>query len=275
MMRVHVLQVGRVSLHEGFFGATKLRTAFREAFANRGASFPVFAFVVEHPDGHIVIDTGWSHEIQSLPGLRLLSRVMRAPPLIEPGEDIGSRMRAAGLRPEDVRLVIPTHLDCDHAGGIGAFPDATIVVNRAEWDYVTKTRFGRARAQGRLWPAWFEPSIYDLAPEPYGAFAESAPMTDRGDVRVVPTPGHSPAHVSPVFESDGMRILFAGDHMVRQDWITPEGIRVSPALHVYKAQARDTNERLLAFVREFPTVVVPSHDSDAARTLAAREPLRV
>ncbi len=274
-MRVHVIQVGRVSVDERFFEATNVWAAFRAAFGNRGASFPVFGFVVEHPDGVVVVDTGWHHGIQDLSAVRLLSRLMKAPPLITADEEIGPRMRAAGLRPEDVRLVIPTHLDADHAGGIGHFPNSTILVNRAEYEYVTKTRSGRLRAQARFWPDWFAPSFYDLDAEPYGPFAQSFSVTDAKGIRIVPTPGHSPAHVSPVFESDGTKLFFGGDHLIRQSWITSGGIRVSAALHPFKGQARDTNARLMSFVREFPTVVLPSHDPDAEASVAAGEPLRV
>ncbi len=274
-MRVHVIQVGQVSLHPGFFEATKIRDALRSAFGNRGASFPVFSFVIEHPDGHVVVDTGWHHGIQELSAVRVLSRLLRAPPLISPDEEVGPAMRAVGLRPEDVRLVIPTHLDADHAGGIGHFPRSEIIVHRAEYDYCTKTRYGRARAQGRFWPDWFRPALYDLEPEPYGAFSHSHAVTERGDVRIVPTPGHSPAHVSPVFEHDGKKLFFAGDHLIGQDWITESGVRLSAMLHVYKKHARDTNRRLFDFVREFPTIVLPSHDADGAANLERGEPVCV
>lgn len=273
-MRVHVVQVGTVPVDESFFTATRGTDALR-GFLKRGASFPVFAFVVEHPDGHIVVDTGWSHELALLPAVKLLGRLTGHVLAITPDDEVGPRMRAHGLRPEDVRLVIPTHMDCDHAGGIGHFPNATIIVNRPEYEYVTTNRFGKVRGQPKRWPSWFQPSLYDLRPEPYGSFPISFPVTDRGDVRIVPTPGHSPAHVSPVVDSDGIKLFFAGDHMIRQDWITADGIRLSTALHAYKRQARETSERICAFVKEFDTIVVPSHDADAETNLEALKPLRI
>lgn len=274
-MRVHVLQVGRVFVSEEFFNATTTLGAFRGAFSNRGDTFPVFAFVVEHPDGNIVIDTGWHHGVQQLPAVRFITRLTGAPTFVTADDEVGPQMRAAGLSPDDVRLVVPTHMDADHAGGVGHFPNSTIVVNRPEWEYVTQTRYGRVRAQSRFWPDWFRPSLYDLEPEPYGSFTQSLALTDSKDVRVVPTPGHSPAHVSVVIESGGRKLFFAGDHLIRKDWITANGVKLSAALHVYKKQARDTNKRLWDFVREFPTIVLPSHDEDAEANLAAGEPLKV
>ena len=271
-MCIHVVQVGRVPVSEQFFAATKLEDALR-AVARYGESFPVFAFIIEHSDGHIVVDTGYHHGITQLPLVRLLRRLLRIGIFIQPDEEIGPRMRAIGLRPEDVRLVIPTHLDADHAGGVGHFPNATILVNRAEYYYATKTRFGRMRALPRLWPDSFQPCLYDLEPEPYGPFPQSFSVTDRGDVRIVPTPGHTPAHVSPVIDLAGKKILFAGDHLLRQDWITAEGIRLAATLHVYKREAQETSERICAFVKDCPTVVLPSHDPDVARIVMAMEPM--
>ena len=264
-MRVHVLQVSTVPMAESFFEATRMTSAMRAAL--RRTHLPVFGFVVEHNDGLIVLDSGWHHGVSDLPMVKRLLRLTGKTWHMAPDEEIGPRMRAAGLRPEDVRLVLPTHLDADHAGGIGHFPNATIVVNRPEYDYVTKTRIGRARGQSAFWPEWFAPSFYDLQPEPYGPFPSSYTVAD--GIRVVPTPGHSPAHVSPVFDSDGKKVLFAGDHIIRASWITNDGIRVSAALHAYKKLARETNDRLAAFVKEFPTVVLPSHDTDAAANASA------
>ena len=256
-----------MSVAEDFFDATSVRKAFAAAFKQRGASFPVLSFVVEHDDGHIVVDTGWGHGVMELSAVKRATKRFKLPPLQTPDEEVGPRMRAIGLRPEDVRLVIPTHLDCDHAGGIGHFPNSTILVNRAEHDYVTKTRIGQARAISQLWPDWFEPSLYDLEPQPYGAFQASKELAR--DVVAVPTPGHSPSHISPVFEHDGKKIVFIGDHVIRADWVGADAVKLSATLHVYKKLARDTNARLLAFVKEFSPVLLPSHDPDAAANAAS------
>ncbi len=271
-MRVHVIQVGRVPVSEQFFAATRLGDALR-ALARRGESFPVFAFIIEHSDGHIVVDTGYHHGVTQLPLVRFLRRLLRTGVFMQLEDEVGPRMRAIGLRPEDVRLVIPTHLDADHAGGVGHFPNARILVNRAEYNYATKTRLGRMRALPGLWPDWFRPCLYDLEPEPYGPFPQSFSATERGDVRIVPTPGHTPAHVSPVIDTPGKKLLFAGDHILRQDWITADGIRLAATLHVYKRQARETSERICAFVKDLPTIVLPSHDPDVARIVMAMEPI--
>lgn len=66
----------------------------------------------------------------------------------------------------------------------------------------------------------------------------------------------------------GKKMLFPGDHILRQDWITAAGIRLAATLHLYKHQARETSGRICAFVKELPMMVLPSLDPDAVRIAA-------
>jgi len=126
------------------------------------------------------------------------------------------------LRPEDVRWVIPTHLDPDHAGGMGNFPDAKVLIHRPEYAFAA-TSIGKARFQARmLWPSGFNPTLYDLDPDAYGPFPRSKQLSDSGDVRVIPLPGHSVGQVGVVVEADGHALLFGGDHVLRQDWFVED-----------------------------------------------------
>jgi len=268
-LRVHVIQTGKLATKPPLFRG-RTRFSLATAILHRTwFEFPVHAYVLEHDDGHIVVDTGASHLMPTAPGL------FRK--IIEPNDEIGPQMRAKGLRVEDVRLVVPTHLDVDHAGGIGHFPNAEIVVHRPEFEYAS-TFMGRMRYGPKTWPHWFSPSLYDLDPEPYGPFPESRSITDVGDVRLVPIPGHSIAQVAEVVKTDGPLLFFAGDHMVRQDWFADDLARgrFSQALHFNNPKAAaETSKRIRDFVRQFPTVLVPAHDSEVAARLQSREAVTV
>ena len=61
------------------------------------------------------------------------------------------------------------------------------------------------------WPSSFDPTPLVLADEPYGPFARSRRLTARGDVIAVPTPGHTPDHVSVIVEDGDAAIFIAGD----------------------------------------------------------------
>lgn len=122
-MKIHVLQTGTVRVHErqragkgrgvGRFVRTLLDSQWTEPL-------PIFAWVIEHPEGLIVVDTGETART-SEPGYfprwhpyyRLAVRAD-----VQEHEEIGPRMQAAGLSPRDVRWVVMTHLHTDHAGGL-------------------------------------------------------------------------------------------------------------------------------------------------------------
>lgn len=263
-VRVHVIETGRLVGNRAFLRAEGWSGLLRRP---EPVEFPVLSYVVEHPEGLFVIDTGLASGVRVPPAQR------RFAPTPVPGSraDIGERMRAHDLPPEEVRLVVLTHLDWDHAGGLAAFPRAEVLVHRPEWRYAS-TAFGRQRYQGaRLWPAGFAPALYDLDPEPCGPFPASRALTRRGDLRLVPIPGHSIGQVGVLLRSDDATLLFAADHTLRQDWLVEDlaaGRRLQLGIW-FRRQALETTDRIEQLMREEPTVLLPAHDAEAPVRLAA------
>lgn len=89
-------------------------------------------------------------------------------------------------------------------------------------------------------------------------------LTKRGDVFAVPTPGHTPGHVSVIVQG-APSVFIAGDTSYTEELLR-QGVvdGVSPDEDV----ARRTNERILALAREQPLVYLPSHDPRSADRLA-------
>lgn len=271
-MRVHVIQTGHVRANE-----TVLRGDGWSALLRRrkDVEFPAFAFIVERPEGHIAIDTG--RVVQGWPVPRPMRRFIPTPPAMEPGEEIGPQMEAKGLRAEDVRTVVVTHLDRDHAGGIGHFPEAEFLVHRPEYEFAS-TFLGKQRYRPQDWPSWFEPTLYDLDPEPHGPFPESKSITESGDIRLVPLPGHTIGQVGVILRTGGVSLFFSADHLLRQDWFFDDyaaGHLKGLGSLGFPKQAVETSRRVHRFVEETPTVLIPSHDSEAPDRLAAMEPLKL
>jgi N-acyl homoserine lactone hydrolase len=270
-MQVHAIHAGDLVSNEPF-----ARSGMKwSANLRRRKPFqhPALSYVLEHPEGMIVIDTGVT---QRLRASRLQFRLMSAPPLpkVEAHREVGPQMRDIGLPPEDVRRVVLTHLDADHTSGIVHFPDAEFLVHRPEHEYMTSSPIGRIRSRSRSWPSWFEPTLYDLDPEPYGPFPESKSLTERGDVRAVPLPGHSPAQVGVIVETGAEPLFFVGDHVLRQDWFVEDWAAGNlRGLAMFPKLAPKTTRRIARLLGERPSVFLPAHDSDAPRRLAAREPL--
>lgn len=267
---VHAFETGRLVANKTFLRGEGFGSLLRRV---EPIEFPALAYVIEHPEGLLVIDTGLGAQT---PAPRAFRGFPPEPQPMATAEEIGPRMRERGLDPSEVSRVVLTHLDWDHTGGLHHFPNAEVLVHRPEHEFA-RTRIGRSRYRPTLWPADFDPTVYDLDPEPFGPFAQSRRLTERGDVHIVPIPGHSPGQVAVVYETGAEALLFAADHMLRGEWFS-EDLAAGRSLMLGafgKKAARDTTRRLGQFVEERPVVLLPAHDSDAPRRLVRRAPTLV
>jgi N-acyl homoserine lactone hydrolase len=270
-MRIHALSTGTVSIHprqvqgEGR-GLLRVLNTLRDEHWTE--PLPIYAWAIEHPEGVIVIDTGETARVNQ-PGY--LSEQQRKNPrarfLVEPEEEIGPLLRGVGLSPDDVRWVVLTHLHMDHDGGLAHFPKAEMLVARAEYRSASGL-FGKALGYlPQHWPSWFAPRQIDFAPQPFGPFPASLPLTRAGDVTLVPTVGHSFGHLSVVLQQEGHNIFFAGDTSYTQDLLLAGAV---DGVTLKERGARQTMRRIQQYLRETPTVYLPSHDPESAQRLEAR-----
>jgi N-acyl homoserine lactone hydrolase len=233
-------------------------------------ALPIYAWLIEHPEGLIVVDTGESARVNEpgyLPRWHPYFRLgVRAS--VQPEEEIGPRLTALGFPPEDVRWVVMTHLHGDHAGGLAHFPRSEIVVCRAEFENA-KGFAGKTRGfLPQHWPPWFSPRLYDFDERPFGPFPRSLRLTEAGDVWLVATHGHTKGHVSVVVEEGGHAVFFAGDASYSQALMVDGAIDgVTPDVRA----TRETLDRIREFTRQRPVVYLPSHDPVAGDRLDARE----
>src|SRR3954465_15837039 len=132
-MRIHPIQTGTVTVRErqrrgqGHGQARVLRTLFDSRWTE---PLPVLAWLVEHPEGLIVVDTGETaaagrpgHFPRWHPYYRRCVRFQ-----IGPEDEIGPAVEKLGFSPADVRWVVVTHMHTDHAGGLFHFPRSEVVV---------------------------------------------------------------------------------------------------------------------------------------------------
>ena len=130
-MRIHAIQTGSVAIKErqrhgvGQGTRRQLNTVMDKTWTE---PLPIYAWVIVHPEGIIVVDTGetarvaepgyfpWWH-----PYFRLGVRSW-----VRPEEEIGPQLQALGIQPADIRWLVMTHLHTDHAGGLHHFPKVEI-----------------------------------------------------------------------------------------------------------------------------------------------------
>jgi glyoxylase-like metal-dependent hydrolase (beta-lactamase superfamily II) len=225
---------------------------------------PIHVWVIDHPEGLILVDTGERASAHDLPFGRFS---------IAPEQELDRQLLRLGITPGDVRTVILTHLHGDHTNGLLHFPKSEILVSARELHHAQRLpfRIGR-RLTAQRWPQWFAPRLVTHQPVPLGPFGHSYPVTRDGTVLLVPTPGHTAGHQSVIVQRAGISYFLAGDAAYSQELLLaqqPDGVGFDAL------QAAATMGTILRYAAQQPTVILPSHDPDAARRLRERTALAI
>jgi glyoxylase-like metal-dependent hydrolase (beta-lactamase superfamily II) len=269
IMRIHAIETGRVRIKQaqiegrGHGTWRQLQPILSSEWADWS---PVYAWAIEHPEGVIVVDTGAAAHLKSLPRWHPYFRfAVRFD--IEPEQEVGPQLRRLGIGPRDVKTVVLTHLHCDHDGGLAHFPHSRILASAGE---IARTAGASGAILGYLpkrWPKWFAPEPLAWQPTAYGPFASSARISAAGDVIAVPTPGHTPNHLSVVVRDGEREIMLAGDASYLESTMLSRTVDgVSPDETVAAA----TLARIREFCEQRPIVYLPAHDPHAAERLRER-----
>ena len=158
----------------------EIRRLHLASLTMEGREWPVHGFVVMHPKGCILVDTGVGGPERWLTDWRVVNR------------SAADALAEHDLAPGDVALVVNTHLHFDHCGQNAVFRHAPFYVQRAELD--------RARRESKPLADWF-----DFAGARFELLDGDAEVLP--GVRAVATPGHTVGHQSVVVEGDGEELL--------------------------------------------------------------------
>jgi glyoxylase-like metal-dependent hydrolase (beta-lactamase superfamily II) len=265
-MKVHAIQTGSVRIKnaqvEGRGHGLPRRLAI---FADSTWTgwLPTYAWVIEHDEGVMVVDTGQGAHLRDS-GKSLHPYVRWEVAFrIEPEEDIGPQLRALGIGPRDVKQVVLTHLHMDHDGGLAHFPHSEILVALGELRTASGW-LGRMRGYvPQRWPAWFDPTPLALPAEAFGPFAASRRLTKAGDVVAVATPGHTTDHLSVLVQDDDTTLFLAGDTSY-DDRLLLDGVTAD------ERTAGATLDAIKRLAQTRSTVYLPTHDPRSAARLAER-----
>lgn len=274
-MKIHAVQTGWVAIKENHrqgVGSGGMRTVNVLLGRQWTPMLPIYTWVIEHPEGLIVVDTGDTWRINDPgyfprwhPFFQTCNRFD-----IKPDDEVGHVMRSIGLSPDDVRWVVLTHLHTDHAGGLHHFPKAQILVSHKE--FAAAQGFS-GKISGYLlhhMPEWFNPTLIDFNASPYASFPASYTLTHAGDVILVSTAGHSVGHLSVIVRESTVDVFLAGDTSYTEAFLKA---RVVDGVSPNEAHARYTHQNILDYATRQPMVYLPTHDPDSASRLAARQPL--
>ncbi|CAM3499072.1 MBL fold metallo-hydrolase [Nocardioides dubius] len=253
-MSVHHLDCGTLRPVGGFNG----RLAPPEMICH--------VLLVERAEGLLLVDTGFGTADLAQPERLGRPFVAMMRPAFDTAQCAVEQVTALGYSPSDVRDIALTHMDLDHAGGLGDFPQARVHVDVAELDAARNPRLSeRSRYRKVQWSHRPDFVAHQSGGDDWFGFSGVKVLGD--DVVLIPLRGHSRGH-SGVAVRDGDRwLLHAGDsYFFNGEVETPP--RTAPGLSAFQAmmatdnKARKANqERLRVLAAGHPEVTVFSaHD---------------
>ena len=207
----------------------------------------IHALLIDAPGLRLVVDTCVGNDRpRSLLGKRPLAT------------NFLGDLEVAGWSRDSVQAVVCTHLHVDHVGWntmledgqwVPTFPKARYLIGRAEYDYWSAEGGEEQQVilSDSIKPV-FDAGLVDFVAMDHRLTAE---------IRLIPTPGHTPGHVSVAIESEGARALITGDAMhhpcqiAHPDW--------SPPFDTDKAASEVTRRKLLEDAADQPILVIGTH----------------
>lgn len=213
MIKIDAMRCGTVGTDETIPDRSRSKNPYAYTGVLRGERhrvwLPVYAYLIEHPNGRILVDTGWHTNVRTDQKKHLSWQLNIASKAILPaGEAVTEQLKARGLSASDIDMVLLTHLDVDHASGLSLVKDARAVyAGRAELDAV---RQGDIRYNEKLWEG------IDIKPVPMSKNSgfphhEAWDVFGDGTVFFVNLAGHSAGMTGVMIKNNGKFVILTGD----------------------------------------------------------------
>lgn len=275
-MRVHHLNCGT---------HCPLGGAFYDG-ASKGllADIPTHCLLIETDVGLVLVDTGYGLEDVRRPHARL--------PYVWPallnvrlheGNTALRQIEALGYSARDVRHIVLTHLDFDHAGGLEDFPGARVHVMKAEREAAERKQgsfVASQRYRPRQWDQVRDWRTYAAEGEPWFGFAAARDLDGLPpEILMLPLRGHTLGHAGVAVRSGDVWLLHAGDAYLHHDQMNLACPRCTPGLTIYQhvmdtdRPARRHNQERLRELKQTngdQVTIFCSHDALELSTLRKR-----
>lgn len=256
----------------------------RQARGMGEAHLVCHCMLVETQSGLVLIDTGLGMRDVFYPQERI-SPVFRAllRPELKADETAVRQIRALGFQPTDVRHIILTHLDFDHAGGIDDFPHAEVHVMESELNaalnakgFINSRRYSTSQlTHTKTWHTY-----YAEGEKWHGFEAVRELQGLPPEILMIPLAGHTEGHAGIAVESDQGWLLHAGDAYffrgeLNKDYSCPSGLRGYQKMMEVNRKQRLFNQmklRDLAHAHPDDVRIFSAHDKAEFEDLKNEEP---
>lgn len=215
--------------------------------------------LIETPkDGLVLVDTGIGALDVATPTRLGKPFIALTRPLLDYHETALAQVQRLGFAASDVRHIIVTHLDLDHAGGLPDFPQAQVHVFAREFrSAMNPTWRERARYLPSQWahsPRWVQ---HDEGGEEWYGFGHMRPIPGLSeDILMVPLTGHTRGHCGVAVRTESGWIMHCGDAYFFHGQMNPSHPHTTPGMNVFERMVQTdaamrirNQERLLDLVR--------------------------
>lgn len=200
--------------------------------------------LAETNDGLVLVDSGVGTRDCADPKRLGSAFVAVVKPILDESETALRQVEALGFSAKDVRHIVLTHMDVDHAGGLPDFPDAKVHLFRAEHHAAMNPSWReRERYRSCHWehgPDW---ELHDVDGERFFGLDAVRAIVEP-EILLIPTAGHSRGHAAVALNSPRGWLLHCGDAYFNRHELDPEP-SCPPALHLFQRVVASNNKQRL------------------------------
>lgn len=222
MIKIHIFHTGKVRVDTAIPYKEKNPLAVTGFLRgnDKKTDLPVSCYLIEHPNGRVLIDSGWHSKYANAPAVRwekphrffgLLDSI--STPILNDGESIDCQLADMGVKPFEIDYLFPSHLDFDHTSGL-ALLRGVPSIRAASEEIADAGRYFFRYVKENWKSVGLKPFYYEQTG--IGPVGKSYDVFGDGSILLVNTPGHSHGHFSAVIKNNGKYVVLAGDAIYTQ-----------------------------------------------------------
>lgn len=241
-MRLYAMGCGRLRCLKNIFVPDVDPDTFVE--------IPVPVFLIEHPRGNVLFDTGPHPDAFRDAASRWGDAAKRFRPLGDETSGVLGQLKTIGASPDDVRYVISSHFHFDHSGGNQFFPRSTFLVSGKEREWA---RSRETDGRGYFRADWDHALNYREVDGELDLYGD-------GTLRIMPTPGHTPGHQALFVKlKEHKDIILSGDCVPFRENLRNEALSTA---NLDQEEALRTTRKIAEILREQNVFVLHGHDPE-------------
>ena len=244
-------------------GLTLLKSALQSGAPSTPIKVPVGFFVVTHPKGNVLFDTGNNDKIINDPSY-WGPFIKHMTPERGPEVAIDTQLKRIGLSPDDIKYVAVGHMHLDHGGNVCKFPKAIVLVQRDEMKSAAWPEPGTA---GYFIPgdvACLRSDLRESQPNKFKMYQLSGDLDVFGDGSVVlgRWPGHTPGSMMAIVRLPKTgTVILTSDNVIFPENLT-KNLLPDPSLAYYATGILDAYEYIRLLQARENASYMTSHDPD-------------